>query len=334
MQNQDDYLFSTTAADLIELGQMFHGQPCIAVSHDKLSFGTVRPDITTPCIMTIKNTGRAELILAKITNPALPFRIDRSVLSHKLAPGQKMPVLVSVTPSSEGCFESSFQITSNDPISPILVIDLSATAGARAASATATAPTVKTAVPNYRSTASSAGKNTRAKAARPRVTSTATDYKSEREHIRRRNYVVISLLSVALVVGMSLKLWPQVAQVASKAESNAGVTDAGIGGRVNQSTAPRQQYTVEELRLPQEISPAPIKPAPAGDRVPVDESWADLSDDSIPQEELDELPTADQEKIIERREKIKLARQARARRQAASSKPTSDPSQTTKEAAN
>ncbi|MEW6127378.1 MAG: choice-of-anchor D domain-containing protein [Acidobacteriota bacterium] len=98
-------------------------QGVISVSPISIDFGTVRSPITQT--VTISNLGGADLQITQITDPAAPFSIvDKPGLPLTIAPGQSTQLTVRFAPVSSAMSASSFTISSNDPVTPTVTVNL------------------------------------------------------------------------------------------------------------------------------------------------------------------------------------------------------------------
>lgn len=304
------------------------GQPCLDIDAERVDFGAVPQGGAVSHVIMLANVGRVELHLSSITTPAPPFHLQGFALPLTLDAGKKLALPVSITAEALGAFADSFRITSNDPVSPDIVVELKAavvspevrvSTGALNEQPAAAAASAMVKQPQRAIGALTNGKAA-VKQARPTTGSlkrlpVKIDTTRAEPNKPGKDKFMLMVLALALVVGGWHKFKPATNAAPSSAETQVET----VSGSAGRPEAPRPQYTVEELQLPQEITPPPILPAPPRNAdVPVDKSYADLPDDNVSEEALDELPQAQQQEIIDRRNKIRVAREARARQLAAS----------------
>jgi hypothetical protein len=299
-----------------DLEQLFPEQPAIAIYPNPVDFGSV-PAVRNAyaagskfATLYVRNPGEVDLIIAEITDPTPPFSLDKPLLPLKLGPGEKCSFLVGIQAVSEGSFRASLRFVSNDPVTPVVNVDLIAKVVAspspafNAAEAKCDAPLARSKKALNTLSVTHCASNFIAGQTQC-VTLNWQSFQFERSS-QRKYYFILAFLSAVLMAGLYFKFAASVTPIeqSSSAKQNEPL---------KRETPPRKVYTVEELKLPQEVSPPPAKQAPPKYAdVVVDESWADLPDDNIEQEQLDEMPVEAQREIIERRIKIKLARAKRA----------------------
>jgi hypothetical protein len=100
--------------------------PVIVVNPTTLDFGTVRSLATLP--VTISNNGATDLQITAISDPSAPFSIvDKPSLPLTIAPNQSRQITVRFTPTAAQAFASSFTISSNDPLTPFVTVNVRGT---------------------------------------------------------------------------------------------------------------------------------------------------------------------------------------------------------------
>lgn len=88
-----------------------------------LDFGSIAPGGSNALDATISNTGTADLVISNVSNPASPFSIASNSCAT-VAPAGSCQISLEFAPASEGSFNSSITVSSNDPDESGLVIDL------------------------------------------------------------------------------------------------------------------------------------------------------------------------------------------------------------------
>lgn len=96
----------------------------ITVTPTSFDFGSVNVGSTKDQTFVVKNTGTATLRITTLDNPSSPFSIQTDGCSgQSVAPGLTCNIVVRFTPEATGAaIPSSFNINSNDPDTPILVV--------------------------------------------------------------------------------------------------------------------------------------------------------------------------------------------------------------------
>ncbi|HET9532559.1 MAG TPA: choice-of-anchor D domain-containing protein, partial [Blastocatellia bacterium] len=94
----------------------------------------------------VKNSGDANLIISSISNPAAPFSLSGVSTPVTLQPGQGFILTVGFFPASQGVFQGSFNVVSNDPDQLLTVVRLRGTSTATNEALKLRAPTLVTAV--------------------------------------------------------------------------------------------------------------------------------------------------------------------------------------------
>ncbi len=103
--------------------------PDITASPSTLNFNTRPVDSITDLVLTISNSGAGNLIISSISNPSTPFSISANNCSGAvLTSGNSCQITVRFSPTTAGSFNSSVAITSNDPDTPTLVVNIFGTA--------------------------------------------------------------------------------------------------------------------------------------------------------------------------------------------------------------
>lgn len=97
----------------------------------QLAFGEVTIGASVVQALTVTNAGTADLVIGTIgsLDPlAVPFTFDTDGCSGTaLSPGASCTVAVRLGPTSAGALSDSFNIPSNDPISPSVTVDVNGT---------------------------------------------------------------------------------------------------------------------------------------------------------------------------------------------------------------
>jgi hypothetical protein len=107
--------------------------PAIALDPDTLGFGSVTVGTTSaPRTSEIRNTGTATLTVTAIALCAAPatsaeFAFGSPALPLEIAPGASATVSVTYAPEDVGTDTGCIAVTSDDPASPIVSLDLSGT---------------------------------------------------------------------------------------------------------------------------------------------------------------------------------------------------------------
>jgi Abnormal spindle-like microcephaly-assoc'd, ASPM-SPD-2-Hydin len=96
--------------------------PNLDVSPGLIDFGTG----TTPVMLTLTNTGEADLLIVSIIPPNAPFGVSGSA-TGTLKTGEKKKLTVTFSPTTLGVFTSGITIVSNDPDSLLTFIPLKGT---------------------------------------------------------------------------------------------------------------------------------------------------------------------------------------------------------------
>lgn len=91
-------------------------------------FGDVTETSQANQTVTVANTGTGDLAVGSVTPPPAPFSIASDLCSNKtLAPGASCALGVRFAPTATGAFSGSFDILSNDALSPNVTVSLSGT---------------------------------------------------------------------------------------------------------------------------------------------------------------------------------------------------------------
>lgn len=96
--------------------------PNIDVSPGLVDFGTG----TAPIILTLTNTGEADLLITTVFLPSAPFTVSGSA-TGALKTGEKRTLTINFSPTGLGVFTSGITIVSNDPDSLLTFIPLKGT---------------------------------------------------------------------------------------------------------------------------------------------------------------------------------------------------------------
>jgi hypothetical protein len=97
-------------------------------------------------IQELRNSGDAPLLIASISNPAPPFSLSGAASPLTLQPGQAILLTVGFLPASQGVFQGSFNVVTNDPDQLLIVVRLRGTSTASNELLKLRAPTLVTAV--------------------------------------------------------------------------------------------------------------------------------------------------------------------------------------------
>ena len=95
--------------------------PALGLSTANLDFGLVLPGASGSAVLTVSNTGSADLLISQITDPAAPFAIvggTCTAVPVTLTAGTSCDLSVQFAPVFGGVFNASFDILSNAPSSP------------------------------------------------------------------------------------------------------------------------------------------------------------------------------------------------------------------------
>lgn len=92
-----------------------------------LNFGDIAPGTSNTLNAVISNAGTADLVISNVSNPASPFGIASNNCGTVPAAGS-CQIEVDFAPTSEGSFNSSITVSSNDPDESSFVINLSGSA--------------------------------------------------------------------------------------------------------------------------------------------------------------------------------------------------------------
>jgi len=99
--------------------------PQIVVDPTSLDFGSVRVTQSSTKAITVTNGGQANLIVSAISDPSGPFTIvGKPVLPLTIASTQSITLTVRFSPVATGPATGSFTISSNDPNSPFVNVNL------------------------------------------------------------------------------------------------------------------------------------------------------------------------------------------------------------------
>ncbi len=100
-------------------------QPDISVEPPSHDYGGVIVGQQAEKSFQVTNLGNADLVIGTIVPPSAPFSISSDACSNQtLAPSATCEVRARFAPTSEGAFNSNFQIPSNDPDEPNVVVTL------------------------------------------------------------------------------------------------------------------------------------------------------------------------------------------------------------------
>ena len=99
--------------------------PVINVSPASIDFGSVRATTTATQTVTVTNQGAVDLIISNISNPTGVFAIaNKPATPITLATNQSVNLSVQFNPPTTGSFAGSFTISSNDPTTPFVTVNL------------------------------------------------------------------------------------------------------------------------------------------------------------------------------------------------------------------
>ena len=104
-------------------------EPDISVIPTSLDYETIDVGTSSAMNLTVSNDGTADLVISTISNPTLPYSIISDLCSGQtLIPFASCSVTVEFAPTSDGTFNDSMTIPSNDSDSPSLPVILNGTA--------------------------------------------------------------------------------------------------------------------------------------------------------------------------------------------------------------
>ncbi|MCB9066343.1 MAG: choice-of-anchor D domain-containing protein [Calditrichae bacterium] len=123
-RNSDTYaLFAPTPGS--ENGVSVGTEPDIAVSPTAIDFGQITLGANAATTVTIHNNGSADLNVSAISDPGGAFAIaNLPTLTAIISPGNTATFDVTFSPSAIGATAASINISSDDPDSPIVEIQL------------------------------------------------------------------------------------------------------------------------------------------------------------------------------------------------------------------
>jgi len=102
--------------------------PTIVVDPTSIAFGSIRVTQSDTKPVTITNVGLANLVVSSITDPGGAFTIvNKPSLPLTIASTQSVTINVRFAPISTGPTSASFTIGSNDPATPVVIVNLSGT---------------------------------------------------------------------------------------------------------------------------------------------------------------------------------------------------------------
>ena len=118
-----DTLYAGTGRGFIQT----RGMNIISVTPTVYDFETLKVKRSKTASFLVENNGKANLsINSTITGAdALMFRITGGGGSKTIKPAKTLTIKVAFKPTSKGSNSANLEITSNDPITPTLVIHLS-----------------------------------------------------------------------------------------------------------------------------------------------------------------------------------------------------------------
>lgn len=103
--------------------------PDIRVVPSTLNFDTKPVGSVTNLNLTVSNIGAADLNITSVSNPTTPFSITANNCSGvTLSPTNSCTITVTFSPTSDGTFNSSINISSNDPDTPVFAVTILGTA--------------------------------------------------------------------------------------------------------------------------------------------------------------------------------------------------------------
>lgn len=101
------------------------GLPEISVSPEHLAFGSLTAGFSTTRSITVVNNGPGALNISSVSPPNGAFSIGQDLCSGRtLTTGQSCTVEVIFWPQGNGGFDSSLNILSNDPDSPLITVPM------------------------------------------------------------------------------------------------------------------------------------------------------------------------------------------------------------------
>jgi hypothetical protein len=100
--------------------------PKIDVNPRSVDFNVVPAGGTSDLPVIVKNVGLAPLTLGAIGSPSAPFSKTGGTCTNSqvLSPGDSCTVIVRFAPTAPGSFSSGFDISSNDPVDPVVTVNL------------------------------------------------------------------------------------------------------------------------------------------------------------------------------------------------------------------
>ncbi|AQQ66586.1 hypothetical protein Mag101_02180 [Microbulbifer agarilyticus] len=92
-----------------------------------VSFGAIGTGTTSTRTITVSNDGSAALVISNVSNPASPFSVSSNNCGSVSA-GANCSIDVAFAPQTDGNFNGSLNISSNDPDEPSIAVSLSGSA--------------------------------------------------------------------------------------------------------------------------------------------------------------------------------------------------------------
>jgi len=105
--------------------------PDITVTPATLEFGNVSAGKTLTKTITVKNDGKPDLTLGTISTPENSFTRSATTCTNGkiLSSGGTCSITIRYAPPTDGLFTSTFTITSDDPVEPIVAVSLLGSSG-------------------------------------------------------------------------------------------------------------------------------------------------------------------------------------------------------------
>ena len=104
------------------IDQLLGNSPAIAVAQPSLDFGPVALDQSAQLLLEISNEGSGELQIHTIAAGTEHFTTNLSALT--VPPGTSRILIVTFSPQDLGPLADTLQLFSNDPVNPLLAVEL------------------------------------------------------------------------------------------------------------------------------------------------------------------------------------------------------------------
>ena len=99
--------------------------PQISLSNNSVQFGTVSVGSTGNAVLTISNAGGSDLTISVISLTGSEFGETGVTTPKTISAGQSVPMSLTFHPTASGAVSGSVTITSNDPSTPTVTVNLS-----------------------------------------------------------------------------------------------------------------------------------------------------------------------------------------------------------------